>query len=65
MTATLVAFVAVVAEVADVAFVAQLEVPNKDPVKFVEVTELSPANVVEDDPKVIAVLPTVTLLFVI
>ena len=37
--------------------------PTKAPVNVVEVTDVSPAIVVADDPKLIAVLPTVTELF--
>ena len=55
MIAMFVAFVAVVAVVADEAL------PVKAPTKLVEVTEVKPANVVDDAPKAIAVVPTVTL----
>jgi hypothetical protein len=46
-----------------VAVVANEAVPCSDPVKFVEVTLVKPANVVEDAPRLIAVEPIVTLLF--
>jgi hypothetical protein len=51
----LVAFVAVVALVAVEAF------PVKAPTKLVDVTLVSPAKVVDDDPRLIAVVPTVIL----
>ena len=53
--ATFVAFVAVVAVVAVEAF------PFKAPTKVVDVTELKPAKVVADEPKLMAVEPTVML----
>ena len=53
--AVFVAFVAVVAVVADVAL------PEKAPTKVVDVTEDSPAIVVAEPPKLIAVEPTVML----
>ena len=59
--AMLVALVAVVAVVAVVALEA---LPVKAPTKVVEVTEVSPAIVVADPPKLIAVEPTVMLEFV-
>ena len=49
------AFVAVVAVVAVLAF------PVKAPTKVVDVTDVKPAMVVADPPKLIAVDPTVTL----
>ena len=48
-----------VALVADVALVAVLAFPDKAPTNVVEVTEVKPANVVDDEPKLIAVVPTV------
>jgi len=51
--AVFVAFVAVVAVVAEVAL------PDKAPTKVVDVTLVSPANVVELAPRAIAVVPTV------
>ena len=56
--AVFVAFVAVVAVVAEVAL------PDKAPTKVVDVTELKPAIVVAEPPKLIAVEPTVMLEFV-
>jgi hypothetical protein len=53
----------IVCVLADVAVVASDAVPCNDPVKFVEVTFVSPANVVDVPPNDIAVEPTVTLLF--
>ena len=53
--AIFVAFVAVVAVVAVLAF------PVKAPTKVVDVTDVKPAIVVADPPKLIAVEPTVTL----
>lgn len=53
--ATFVAFVAVVAVVAVEAL------PLKEPTKVVDVTELKPAKVVADEPKLMAVEPTVML----
>jgi hypothetical protein len=53
-----VAFVAVVAVVEEVAL------PLKAPTKVVDVTEVRPANVVDDEPNEIAVVPTVMLEFV-
>jgi hypothetical protein len=47
-----------------VAFVALVAFPDKAPVKVVAVTEVSPARVVEDAPRAIAVVPTVTEEFV-
>ena len=52
-----------VAFVAVTALDAQEAVPVKFPTKVVEVTEVSPAKVVEEAPNAIAVDPTVTELF--
>jgi hypothetical protein len=56
--AILLALVAVVAVVAELAF------PVNAPTKVVDVTELKPAIVVAEPPKLIAVEPTVMLEFV-
>ena len=53
-----------VAFVAVVAVVAVLALPVKAPTKVVDVTELKPAIVVAEPPKLIAVEPTVMLEFV-
>jgi hypothetical protein len=50
-----------VAFVAEVALVAVLALPVKAPTKVVDVTEVNPAIVVADAPKMIAVEPTVML----
>ena len=53
-----------VAFVAVVALVAVLALPVKAPTNVVDVTEVSPAIVVAEPPKLIAVEPTVMLEFV-
>jgi len=50
-----------VAFVADVALVAVLALPDKAPTNVVDVTKVNPANVVDDAPNAIAVVPTVIL----
>ena len=50
--------------VASVALVAVLAFPDKAPTNVVDVTEVSPAKVVDDAPNEIAVVPTVILEFV-
>ena len=54
-------FVAFVAVVAVVAVVADVALPDKAPTKVVDVTEVNPAKVVDEPPKLIAVVPTVIL----
>ena len=54
---------AVVANELDSADVANEAVPNNEPVNAVEVTDVNPAIVVTVVPRLIAVLPTVTLEF--
>jgi hypothetical protein len=53
-----------VAFVAVLALVAELALPVKAPTKVVDVTDVKPAIVVADEPKLIAVDPTVMLEFV-
>jgi uncharacterized protein YcfJ len=51
-----------VAVVAVVAFVAQLDVPNNDPVNAVEVTDVNPVKEDAVAPSAILVDPTIRLL---